>query len=39
MLEIVLFGFVCFVLGLIAGPLFLFVLFKLLLRLVKRKTP
>jgi len=32
----ILFGLMCFVLGLIAGPLFLFVCFKLAMRVLRR---
>jgi hypothetical protein len=36
MFEWILFGFMCYSLGLITGPLFLFVCFKLAMRVLRR---
>lgn len=38
-MEWILFGFIAYSIGLVTGPLVLFVLLKLLLRLVKRRIP
>jgi len=35
----ILFGFCCFAVGLITGPLVLFSFFKLVMKLLKRKRP